>query len=513
MAQRRSLWSLIETRARHSPARPFLRDEAGRTLSFAQYRDAAEGVAAALAARGIGAGVTVAWQLPTSQEALVLTAALARLDAVQVPLLPTLREDTLAFVCAQTGARLLVTPCEWKGFDHAAMARAVQARTPGLELLALDRAAGLPRAGATLPPAVPPAAGAAEPVRWVFYTSGTTGEPKGALHTDGTLIATGFGMAGVLELAADDVVPLVFPFTHIGGFAWLVSFLLSGCECLLVESFSGAVLPFLRERGVTVAGAGAVFAQTYLAGQRGQPAVPLMPRLRCVTGGGSPRPPQLHAEVREELGCLGFVSGYGLTECPIAVMNTVRDPDDKLAATEGRALPGMQIRIRAADGSELPCGEQGVIWLRGPHRCLGYVDARLDAAAFDAEGYLNTGDLGFLDAEGWLTVTGRVKDIVIRKGENVSAKKIEDVLYRHPAVADVAVIGLPDVERGELACAVLVLREGAAAPALEHIAAFGLDQGLLRRELPERLEFVNLLPRNAAGKVLKEELKGRFAAA
>ncbi len=512
MERHRTLWQLIALRARQSPDTVFLRDEAGQTLGYGAYHDRAERVAAALAEEGIGADSTVAWQLPNWQEALVLAAALARLGARQVPMLPILRLESVAFICGQVGAQLLITPKTWKGHDYAAMAAQVRERLPQLALLAVDSSAaggaGLPESRQSLPPL--PTSGE-DPVRWVFFTSGTTAEPKGALHSDDSLIATGFGMVAVLELAADDVVPLVFPFTHIGGFSWLVSFLLTGCECLLVETFSGTIVPWMREHGVTVAGAGVVFAQTYLKEQREQPGEPILPRLRLVTGGGSTKPPPLHEEVKVELDCGGFVSGYGLTECPIAVMNTVRDPDDRLAHTEGRPLPGMQVRIKSPDGRVLGPGEQGEIWLRGPHQCRGYVDASLNASAFDAEGFLASGDLGQLDAEGWLTVTGRIKDIIIRKGENISARKVEDALYQHPAIAELAVIALPDAERGELACAVVVLRGPSEAPSLAALAEFGLQKGLLKQELPERLEILAELPRNPSGKILKEQLKRDYA--
>lgn len=508
MDKHRTLWELVATRAAHSPDALFIRDEAGRTLTFAQYRDTAQRVAAAFAARGIGAASTVAWQLPTWQEALVLTAALARLGATQVPMLPMLREQSVEFICRQVGADLLITPRQFNRFDYGAMAAAIAGEIPALEVLAIDKGE-LPEADGPLP-SVADGADGEEPVRWVFYTSGTTAEPKGALHADSTLIATAFGMVAVLELAADDVVPLVFPFTHIGGFVWLVSHLLVGCESLLVEAFSGDVVPYLKRHGVTVAGAGTAFAQTYLREQRKDPDDPIMPRLRCVTGGGSNKPPQLHYDVKRELHCAGFVSGYGLTECPIAVMNTVRDPDDKLAATEGRALPGMRIKIVTPDGHRAAPGEQGVIWVAGPHRCRGYVDSALNGDAFDDEGFVDTGDIGWLHDDGWLTVTGRVKDIIIRKGENISAKKVEDALYEHPLIADVAVIGLADAGRGELACAVVELTDATATLTLAQVAAFGRGKGLLVHESPERLEIIGRMPRNPSGKILKEQLKQRF---
>lgn len=511
MARFRTLWSLIEQRARHSPSCTFLRDEEGRTLTFEEYRDLAQRVAMGLYEKGVSSGSTVAWQLPTWQEALVLSGALARLGARQVPMLPILREASVSFICHQVEADMLVVPRLWKEFDHAAMAHSIRAELPAMQVLAIDKGE-LPQGDATLPP--PPAEVAQEePVRWIFYTSGTTADPKGALHTDSAIVATAFGMVAVLELASDDVVPMVFPVTHIGGFVWLVSHLLVGCASLLVEAFSPDVVPYMRNHGVTVAGAGTPFAQTYLKVQRQNPDIAIMPQLRCVTGGGSPKPPQIHFDVKQELGCAGFVSGYGLTECPIAVMNTVRDPDERLAHTEGRALPGMQIKIMTPDGRQASAGEPGVIWLRGPHQCRGYVDPSLNATAFDAEGFLDTGDVGYLEAGGWLVVTGRVKDIIIRKGENISAKKVEDALYQHPEIADVAVVGLPDAERGELVCAVVELSDPESNLTLEDISAFSQQHGLLKQEAPERLEYVAHLPRNPSGKVLKEQLRRQFSTA
>ncbi len=513
MDRKKTLWQLIALRAVQSPDSIFLRDESGQILTYLDYQRAAEKVASALSKRGIGAASTVAWQLPNWQEALLLAGALSRLGATQVPMLSILRDATVGFICRQVSADLLVTPRVWKEFDYAGMAARIANEQNGLATLAFDSRAsggeGLPMCEDVLPvPATEPAESA---VKWVFYTSGTTADPKGAKHTDDSLIATGSGMVGVLELFADDVVPLVFPFTHIGGFSWLVAFLLTGCECLLVEAFSADVIPYLKKHKVTVAGAGVVFAQTYLKVQRTQPDTPIMPALRYVTGGGSTKPPQLHEEVKEGLACAGFISGYGMTECPIAVMNTVRDPDDRLANTEGRPLPGMQIRIKGQDGQILGPGEQGVIWLRGPHQSQGYVDSALDAEAFDSEGFFNSGDLGQVDVEGWLSVTGRAKDIIIRKGENISASKVEGILYSHPDIAEIAVVALPDEERGELCCAVVELKNPDKALSLELLSRFGLEQGLLKQELPERLEIVDSLPRNPSGKVLKEALKKRYA--
>jgi acyl-CoA synthetase (AMP-forming)/AMP-acid ligase II len=501
------LWPLVEARAAATPDALFAVDERDRALSFAAYRDAALRAAAGLRALGVGAGTVVSWQLPTRLEALVLAVALARLGAVQNPVLPFLREREVGFIVRQCGAKLLLVPRTFRGFDHAALARALAESVPGLE--ALDVEDGLPEGDpASLPP--PPAVQPSSAVRWIFYSSGTTADPKGARHGDGALAGIGAALVERLELRADDRNALVFPFTHIGGIGWLFSGLQAGYAQVLVEAFDPrATVEVLDRHGVTVAGAGTVFHQAYLARQR-DCRERILPRARVFPGGGAPKPPGLHAEMKRVFGGAGIVAGYGLTEHPVATMSSVRDPDEKLAACEGRATRGTEIHIVRQDGAPAAPGEEGEIRVRGPHLFQGYVDTALDADALDADGFLRTGDLGSLDAGGWLTVTGRLKDVIIRKGENISAKELEDHLSAHPKVRDVAVVGLSDAERGELACAVVVPVDTAAAPMLAELVAFLRARGLAAQKLPEQLEVVPELPRNAAGKVLKRELRGRF---
>jgi len=272
-----------------------------------------------------------------------------------------------------------------------------------------------------------------------------------------------------------------------------------------------SAIPLLARHGVTQAGAGTVFHQAYLAAQREQPGARLFPRVRAFPGGGAPKPPQLHYDVKRELGGVGIVSGYGLTECPIIAMNTVRDGDDQLANTEGCVNPpGAEIRAMRADGSIADPGEEGELCFRGPQLFRGYLDARLDAAAFDADGFFRTGDLGRLDANGAVVVTGRTKDVIIRKGENISAKEVEDLLYTHPKVADVAVIGLPDPALGELCCAVVACK-GEDRLGFAEMVEFLIALGLMRQKIPEQLEVVAEVPRNVAGKIQKQLLRDRFA--
>jgi acyl-CoA synthetase (AMP-forming)/AMP-acid ligase II len=507
----RTLWELVEARAAATPEALFAVDEADRSLSFSAYRDAALRTAAGMHLRGVCEGTAVSWILPTTLEALVLAAALARLGAVQNPILPIYREREVRFVTQQTGARLLCVPPPFRGFDYPAMGETLRAGRSDLDVWIVD-AGSLPEGDpAALPPPAAPRAPADAPVRWIFYTSGTTSDPKGALHTDATLMASFTGLVRVLELGPDDRHGMVFPLTHVGGVGWLIAGLMAGFAHVSVAIFDPQrTIPLLARHGVTQAGAGTAFHQAYLAAQRERPADPLFPHVRAFPGGGAPKPPQLHYDLKNELGGAGIVSGYGLTECPIIAMNSIRDPDEKLAHTEGRVNPPeAEIRVVKPDGSVAARGEEGELRVRGPQLFRGYLDASLDAAAFDEDGFFRTGDLGRVDAEGYVVVTGRRKDVIIRKGENISAKEVEDLLYDHPKVADVAVIGLPDPALGERCCAVVSCRDEALD--FEEMVAFLKSRELMRQKIPEQLEVVDEVPRNAAGKLQKQLLRERYS--
>jgi acyl-CoA synthetase (AMP-forming)/AMP-acid ligase II len=211
--------------------------------------------------------------------------------------------------------------------------------------------------------------------------------------------------------------------------------------------------------------------------------------------GGAPTPPEILKELRELFGVDVVLNSWGLTEFPIASSPAPADPPDKREQTVGRPSPGVEVRV-----------VDGELRLRGPQAFQGYVDRALDAAAFDEEGFFRTGDLGVVDEGGYITITGRLKDVIIRNGENISALEIEDVLLRHPDIQDVTVLGLPDPRTGERVCAVVVPVAGRAVD-LESIAAHCRTQGIARHKTPEQVEVVESIPRNPMGKVKKEELK------
>jgi acyl-CoA synthetase (AMP-forming)/AMP-acid ligase II len=321
-------------------------------------------------------------------------------------------------------------------------------------------------------------------------------------HSDATLIAGGTGLALALAASERDVGSIAFPYTHIGGPDYLVMMLLRGMSAVLLESFAPehAVAVF-RRHGVTLSGGSTAFYQAFLAEQRKQPGTKLLPSLRALAGGGAPKPPELFWQVRRELG-VPILHGYGMTECPMIASGSPSDSDEQLANTDGQPVSGCELRV-----------VDGEVRVRGPMLCLGYTDPALTAAAFDADGFFRTGDLGHLRPDGHVVLTGRSKDLIIRKGENLSPREIEDLLASHPSVAAVAVIGLPDAERGERVCAVVETRPGAAPLGFAEMQAFCREAGLMAQKIPEQLEVVDALPRNATLKILKHELRERFAKA
>ncbi|MFE9838671.1 class I adenylate-forming enzyme family protein [Streptomyces sp. NPDC005551] len=492
LAASHTLWELVGRRAELTPDRPVLL-QGDRRLTFGELRGRAERVAAGLYGMGVRPGTVVAWQLPTRIETALLSFALARLGAVQSPVIPFYRHREVGFALRASRAEFFAVPGVWRGFDHTEMARALGAKG------VFEAYDDLPDGDPSVLPA-PPADGTA--VRWVYWTSGTTSDPKGVLHTDRSLIAGGSCLAHALRLSADDVGSMAFPYAHIAGPDYTVMLLLYGFPAVLFEHFAlPAALDEYRRHGVTVAGGSTAFYSMFLAEQRRRPGAKVIPTLRLLAGGGAPKPPELYHRVVREMG-VQLTHGYGMTEVPMITMGSPDDTAENLATTEGRPPEGMRIRI-----------VDGEVRLRGEAVCQGYLDPAQTAQAFDEEGFLRTGDLGRLTDSGHLVLTGRLKDVIIRKGENISAREIEDLLHRHPAVGDAAVIGLPDAERGERVCAVVEQPPGAPALTLPAVTEYLRGEGLSVHKLPEQLEVVDALPRNETlRKVLKYRLRERFSA-
>jgi acyl-CoA synthetase (AMP-forming)/AMP-acid ligase II len=419
-------------------------------------------------------------------------AALSRLGAVQNPIIPAFRAREVGFILHQIAPRRAVVVESWHGYGHAELFRSL-----GVEVLAVD-CEGDVLADLRLPkgePArLPPPPDPGDECRWIYYSSGTTSVPKGARHTDRSVVASSNGVVDGLGMRRGDVYPIAWPFAHIGGISMLSAALRTGATLVLFSSFDPPLTPErMAVHQPTVLGSATPFFNAYVAAQRRHGAAPLYPRLRACVGGGAPTPETVSREVAETLGVRGVAGSWGLTEFPVATSESPED--DAVGTSVGRPAAGVEVRVVG-----------GELWVRGPQRFLGYVDASLDDEVLDAEGWLRTGDLGTIDGAGRVRIEGRSKDVIIRNAENVSAAEVEGLIARHPAIADVAVIGIPDAQTGERVCAVVVLRPGQGLT-LSELSRHCQLQGLARFKCPEQLVARGELPRNAMGKVLKQALR------
>lgn len=486
--------------------------DGARRLSFVDWDGLSARVARGLAMHGVRAGDVVAYQLPNWWEAAVLFVAAARLGAVVNPILPMFRARELAFILRQSGAVALVVPGRFRGIDYPALVDAVRADAPLLREVFVARAAAPPplRAFAELVAAgdaAPDAAGDADALLMLMYTSGTTADPKGVLHTHNTLLAEVRSLARIHALTAADRTLMPSPLTHVSGVIHAVlSPAVLGTSAVLMERWDpAAALALIDAESVTYMVGAPTFLQD-LVDQRAA-AGPLT-SLRLFSCGGAAVSPALIRRARAALGCVAK-RVYGSTEFPTITTTDAADAEAMGGDSEGRVIAPAELRVVGADGVPCAAGVEGEVQARGPECCVGYADPTLNADAFTTDGWFRSGDLGTLDAAGYLRITGRLKEIVIRKGEKFSLREIETAIAAHPAVAAAAVVAVPDPSSGERTCAVVVPRAGALLT-LDQLAAFLLAAGLARQKLPEQLELVDALPLTDSGKPHRAALRARF---
>jgi acyl-CoA synthetase (AMP-forming)/AMP-acid ligase II len=481
---------------------------ADERVTFAELRARAHAIAEQLAGAGVAAGDVVTWSLPNGIDAVATAAAIWRIGAVSGPIVTIYRHHELAFIVGELRPAALIASADVRGrdlcseLDEACAAAGVG---PRARLCTSGRAGGwdplarCPRAA--LPADVRPSD--AEDVCLVLYTSGTTAKPKGVMHCSRALAQEVASMQRAWGLTFRDTMLMASPLTHITGMLQgLLVPCAVGARSVLMDGWDpGACVDLIeRERATYMAGATPFLAgilDAFRARGIGSPA------LRQYCCGGAAVPPALVAEA-DALGIAAYRC-WGMTELPTTTLAGERDPLGRRADYDGRAAEGVEIEAVDADRRPLPTGEEGELRVRGPEQMLGYVDAERTAEAVDEAGWFYTGDLGVLDAERWVRITGRLKDIINRGGEKFSAREVEDLLIAHPSVAEVAVVALPDDRLGELACAVVVARPGHQVDAAA-LTGFLRAQRIAVQKLPERYEVAAALPRTASGKVQKHLL-------
>ncbi|WP_068395968.1 AMP-binding protein [Kribbia dieselivorans] len=512
-----TLFDLLSGHAAATPDRVFLTDD-HRSLTFGELRDQAIAFAGGLRARGIGAGDRVSVQVPNWVEFAVIAVALQRLGAIMVPIMPIYRDDDVAYIVDNAGVRLAITSQTFKKFDYAAMYGRIRETVSAIEDVVVVRGETPGQGFTAYADVVADGAGATdeslgekfgpdEPVV-IVYSSGTTSRPKGCLHTFNTLACGSRLLAKAWAITQDDVQFGPSPITHTTGLVTSIILpMMHGAASHVMESWvPEAGAQQIQEHRCTVAVTATTFLQTLLDAY--DPQRHDLTSLRLWTCAGSPIPASIIERAAVELPTLKVLSLYGRTENVTTTMCTIDDPVERSLTSDGRVLPFQQVRIIDGSGHEVPRGEEGDIAYKGAMHMLEYINNPTETAAlFTEDGFSRSGDLGTMDADGFVRVTGRTKDIVIRGGMNISVRHVEDLLSKHPAVSQVAAVGMPDERLGEKVCLYLVPTEQGTGLTLDDVRDYLLGEGLAIQKVPERLEIVEGLPMTATGKVQKHVLR------
>lgn len=485
-------------------------------LTYRELNNTVTRMAAGLAGLGIGKGDVVACQLPNWWQTTALHLACLRIGAILNPLMPIFRERELRFMLGHGEAKLLVIPKVFRGFDYEAMMDNIKSDLPGLDTLLVIGGSGehsfeerlLARAWEqeldtdTL---FRERQLTGDDVIQILYTSGTTGEPKGVMHTTNTLFSNVRPYADRLHLTSEDNVLMASPLAHQTGFLygimmpvylgttatlqdiWDADYV---CKVIAAEkpAFTMASTPFLADLVKT--------APTH----EGE-----LDSLRIFVSAGAPIPTAVVEQASKTLKA-NIVSAWGMTENGAVTMTCPEDPSERASQSDGKVLPYMDIRITDFQGHALPAGEEGNLLVRGASQFIGYLK-RPELYGTDKEGWFSTGDLARMDKDGYIRITGRTKDVVIRGGENIPVVEVENLLYKFPGIVDVALVGCPDDRLGERLCAYVTLDDNATELTLDAVKAYLTEQQLSRNYLPEYLEVIEAMPRTASGKIQKFKLR------
>jgi cyclohexanecarboxylate-CoA ligase len=487
----------------------------GRTRhTYAELARLVERVAYGLRAHGVEAGSTISCQLPNWNEYIVLFLAAARLGAVVNPISPTYRASELRFMLGLLKSRVVVIPEVFRGFNHAEMLHGLRADLPAMEhvfvvrggaaarmkpWIALTDTAWESREGRQALPGSDP-----NRVHEVVFTSGTTGEPKGVMHTPNTTLATIYSLIDRLQFSDRDVIMMASTLGHQTGYlyGYCLNFLLGATAVWLDVWNAAEAARVIESERVTFTMGATPFLQdlTYVSTAHD------LSSLRVFISAGASIPRQLVVDARARLGC-AISAGWGMTENGLATCNAPSDPEDKIVETDGVPLPGMALRVLDDAGHDVAPGVEGDLIVTGPAQFVGYFERpEFTAQAHTADGWFKTGDRATLDRDGYLAITGRSKDLIIRGGENIPVAEVENLLFAHPKLAGVAIVGMPDPRLQERTCAFVIARPGESVTLDELIAYLDATQ-LSKQKFPERLEIVSEFPMTPSGKVQKYRLR------
>nr|MBA2300131.1 AMP-binding protein [Chloroflexota bacterium] len=507
----------LDAAARKDPGRTAIIDSRG-TYTYGELRVACDHVSLGLLELGVRHGDVVTVQLPNWNEFVVMVLALERIGAVINPIAPTFREREVAGMMRLARPVAAVVPHRFRDFDYPAMYARMRAQTPSLKAVVVvdgERGEGdlswaeLIEAGRRddrrrdvltwLRPGP-------DDVSELIFTSGTTGEPKGVLHTPNTLASAALGAIRSQELGADDVFHMASTFAHQTGFIYGIRLPIHlGATGIWQDVWDASrFIELVEQHGITFTMGATPFVMDTLRGL-GPDGSPLR-TLRTFISAGAPIAVPMAEEVRQRL-TTRLAPGWGMTENGLGSVCMAGDPPEKTTTSDGRPHPGMELQVRRADGGAPGPGTEGDLFVRGPFTFVGYVQGRaFTERFFDREGWFETGDRALIDDQGFVRITGRTKDIIIRGGDNIPVKEIEDLILRHPAVAQVAVVAVPDERLGERAAAYVVLKPSQTLD-LTVLQQYMREHAVTTQFWPERLRIIDEMPTTPSGKVQKYRLR------
>lgn len=513
----RTIADLALELAARDPAAPLFLD-AGARADRQSVVAGAEALSASLSELGLRPGDVVSFQTPNWIEAAVINLAAAMSGFVINPIVPIYRDAEVAMMLSDCRARALFLPAAFRNYDYAAMIERLKPSLPDLRHVIFVRAArngamsfeDLVAAGTGRSfkrPQVDPGG-----VKMLLYTSGTTGRPKGVLHSHNTIARAVERCVAHWGVAPGDAVVMPSPVTHISGYSnGLELPFLAQTRTVLMESWNAKEAISLIERHAVT---GTVAATPFLVelANEARAAGKRLASLRFFACGGAAVPADVIPAANAAFENCHAFRVFGASEVPLVTLGFPNAADEHLAATTDGEVIDYDVRIVDQEERDVAPGEEGEILARGPAMFLGYADRQQTAEAISADGYFRTGDLGRLTPENAILITGRKKDLIIRGGENISAKEIEDVLHTHPSVREATVVAMPHARLGEGICAYVILKAGASADAGALAAHVGAS-GLARQKIPERFEFIGDFPRTASGKIRKDMLRAKIKAA
>ncbi|MEJ8834873.1 cyclohexanecarboxylate-CoA ligase [Ramlibacter sp. AN1133] len=484
-------------------------------MTYRELGRMADRIAVGLARLGVGRDDVVACQLPNWWQFTLVYLACSRIGAVMNPLMHIFRERELGFMLRHGEARVLIAPRQFRGFDFEQMVQGLQPSLPDLKHVVIVDGSGAnsfeqllsgpawedaPDAAAILRASRP----GADDITQLIYTSGTTGEPKGVMHSANTLMANIVPYAQRLALGADDVVLMASPMAHQTGFMYglMMPVMLRAGAVLMDVWEPKRAIEVIRTEGCTFTMASTPFLGD-LTRTVAEAKTPV-PSLRTFLCAGAPIPGPLVEQARSVLGSK-IVSAWGMTENGAVTTIRLEDDDERAFTTDGLPLPGVEVKVADEAGDPVPAGQPGRLLVRSCSNFGGYLK-RPQWNGTDAEGWFDTGDLARMDAQGYIRITGRSKDVIIRGGENIPVVEIESLLYRHPAIAMAAIVAYPDERLGERACAVVVPKPGQGLQ-MADMVSYLKDQKVALQYIPEKLVVLDAMPTTPSGKIQKFKLR------